>query len=166
MSKYDDVKDKKKAAMELLKSSRGSFIIGRALAFLLERLKSVEGVHRKESDIDDIELLLNELFPGEKDLRPFLGQKILTGRPTKDSTPDKLTLLTLVKGGKEIEKVIMADLNQVLWLTDSGNWILETPMDPGAEPQELTPEQAREWLLSTGPANAKLAKKYFPKGGK
>ena len=162
MSKYDGVKDKKQAAKELFKSSRGQYIISRALLFALERFKSVEGAHKEESDIDDMELLLNELFSGEKDLRPHLGQKILTGYPTKGDSPE---FLTLVKGGKELEKIIAADLHQVLWQTSSGNWNLETPMDPGAEPQELTPEQAREWFLSTGPANAKLAKKYFPEGG-
>jgi hypothetical protein len=161
MSKYDDVEDKKQAAMELLKSSRGHYIISRALLFALERFKSVEGALREESDIDDMELLLNELFRG-LDLRPHLGKKILTGWPTKGDSPG---FLTLVKGGKDLEKIMVADLLQVLWQTSSGNWILETPMDPGAEPQELTPEQAREWFLSTGPANAKLAKKYFPAGG-
>jgi hypothetical protein len=161
MSKYDGVKDKKQAAKELFKSSRGQYIISRALLFALERFKSVEGAHKEESNIDDMELLLNELFSGEK-LRPHLGRKILTGYPTKGDSPG---LLTLVKGGKELEKIIAADLYQVLWQTSSEHWSLETPMDPGAEPQELTPEQAREWFLSTGPANAKLAKKYFPERG-
>jgi hypothetical protein len=162
MSKYDGVEDKKQAAKELFKSYRGQYIISRALLFALERFKSVEGAHREESDIDDMELLLNELFSSEKDLRPHLMEKIWTGYPTKG---DSLRFLTLVKGGKELEKVVAADLYQVLGQTSSGNWFLETPMDPGAEPQELTPEQAQEWLLSTGPANAKLAKKYFPEKG-
>lgn len=162
MSKYDDVKDKKQAAMELLKSPRGHYIISRALLFALERFKSVEGALKEESNIDDMELLLNELFPDAKDFRPHLGGEILTGWPTKGDSPG---FLTLVKGGKDLGKITVADLYQVLWQTSSGNWILETPMDPGAEPQELTPEQAREWFLSTGPANAKLVKKYFPEGG-
>jgi hypothetical protein len=122
----------------------------------------VEGAHKEESDIDDMEFLLDELFSGVKDLRPHLGQKILTGYPTKGDSPG---FLTLVNGGKEQEKILAADLHQVFWQTSSGNWILETPMDPGAEPQELTRERAREWFLSTGPVNAKLAKKYFPGGG-
>ena len=159
MSKYDGDKDKKQKAKELLNSSRGQLIISRALLFTLERLKSVEGAHREESDIDDMELLLNELFSEAKELRPQLEQRILTGYPTKGDSPE---LLTLVKGGKDLEKIIAADLYQVLWKTNSGKWILETPMDPGADPQELTPEQAREWFLWTGPANAKLTKKYFP----
>jgi hypothetical protein len=162
MSKYDGVKDKKQAAKELFKSPRGQYIISRALLFALERFKSVEGALKEESDIDDMELLLDELFSGAKDLRPHLERKILTGYPTKS---DSSGFLTLVKGAKELEKIITADLYQVLWQTSSGNWTLETPMDPGAEPQELTREQAREWFLSTGPANAKLAKKYFSEGG-
>lgn len=161
MSKYDDVKDKKQAAIEFFKSSRGGYIISRALLFTLERFKSMEGVHREESNIDDMELLLNELFPGAMDLRPHLGKKILAGWPTKGDSPG---LLTLVKGGKEPGKTMAADLHQALWQTSSGKWILETPMDPGAEPQELTPEQAREWLLSTGPANANLAKNISQRG--
>jgi hypothetical protein len=163
MSKYGDVEDKKQAAMELLKSPRGSYIISRALLFTLERFKSVEEPLRENSDIDDMELLLNELFGGVKeDSRPHLGRKIYKGWPTKGDSPGFLTLV----GGKDLGKIMAADLYQVLWKTDSDNWILETPMDPGAEPQELTLERAREWFLSTGPANAKLAKKYFPEGGK
>ena len=107
MSKYDGVKDKKQVAKELFKSSRGQYIISRALLFALERFKSVEGAHKEESDIDDMELLLNELFSGEKVLRPHLGQKILTGYPTKGDSPG---FLTLVKGWKELEKIIAADL--------------------------------------------------------
>jgi len=164
MSKYDGVKDKKQAVKKLFKSGRAQYIISWALAFTLERFKSVgdEGdVHRAESNIDDMELLLNELFPIAKNFRG-LGLKVFKAYPTKGDSPG---FLTLVKGEKDPPKTKMADLHQALWLTDSGNWILETPMDPEFDPQELTPKQARKWLLSTGPANAKLAKKYFPEGG-
>jgi hypothetical protein len=42
----------------------------------------------------------------------------LTGYPTKGDSPG---FLTLVKGGKEQEEIIAADLYQVLWQTSSGN---------------------------------------------
>ena len=166
MSKYDDVKDKKKAALELLKGPRGHFIISRALDFLLERLKSVEGPLREKSDIDDMELLLNELFPDFGGHRSHMGKEVLKGRLIGFS-PDtrEVRLLTLAKGKKAPKEIIVADFFQSL-RQRGGKWILETPMDPGADPQELTPEQARKWLLSTGPANAKLSQKYFPEGGK
>jgi hypothetical protein len=149
-------KDKKEAAKELLCSPRGGLILSRALNFLLQRLKSIEGPLREEGDIADIELLLNGLLGGIEDPRIHLDQPIYKGKPTKNDRPG---ILGLIKGGQELR--VMADCYQVLSRIGS-DWVLTLPLDSGADPRALTPQEARQWLFTTGPANAKLVKKYFP----
>lgn len=59
----------------------------------------------------NMELLHSQLFSRVKELRGHLGKKIFKGYPTQGDSPG---LLTLVKGGKDQEEIIAADLHQVL----------------------------------------------------
>lgn len=56
-------KEKERIAIELFRSLRGQFIISQALAVAIETLKKVEPPYREESNIEDMEILHEVLFP-------------------------------------------------------------------------------------------------------
>jgi len=55
--------EKRKIALSLLNSPRGHFIISQALYVAVETLKKVKPPHREESNIEDMEILMETLFP-------------------------------------------------------------------------------------------------------
>ena len=57
-----------KETMEFANSPRGNFIMAKALYLGIQKLCSVEGVHREVSDICDMKHLLDVLHPGMNDL--------------------------------------------------------------------------------------------------
>jgi len=61
--------EKRKIALSLLNSPRGYFIISQALYVAIETLKKVEPPHREESNIEDMEILLETLFPLYRDVK-------------------------------------------------------------------------------------------------
>ena len=56
-------KEKERIAIELFRSLRGQFIVSQALAVAIETLKKVEPPFREESNIEDMEILHEVLFP-------------------------------------------------------------------------------------------------------
>ena len=57
---------------------------------------------------------------------------------------------------------LVADLVQELCQTDDGRWILRHPEDYEVEDRELSPAEARQWLLATGtPSNARRVLEFF-----
>ena len=54
---------KKRIALQLLQSMRGSYLISQALSIAIEQMKKVEPPYREESNIQDMEMLLETLFP-------------------------------------------------------------------------------------------------------
>jgi hypothetical protein len=63
-----DKDQKKKLAMEFLSSTRGQYILSQALCLAIEKLESVDGVHKEVSNINDMNLLLDHVFPMYKGL--------------------------------------------------------------------------------------------------
>tara|TARA_B100001057_G_C22809348_1_gene934764 strand:- start:860 stop:1099 length:240 start_codon:yes stop_codon:yes gene_type:complete len=58
-----DKDQKKKLAMQFLSSIRGQYILSQALCLAIEKLESVDGVHKEVSNINDMKLLLDHVFP-------------------------------------------------------------------------------------------------------
>jgi len=54
---------KKQVALQLLQSFRGSYVISQALSIAVEQMKKIEPPYREESNIQDMEMLLETLFP-------------------------------------------------------------------------------------------------------
>ena len=54
---------KKEIALQLLQSARGSYLISQALSIAVEQMRKVEPKYREESNIQDMEMLLETLFP-------------------------------------------------------------------------------------------------------
>ena len=52
----------KEKACSFASSTRGQYIIGKALAIAFEQLNAVKGIHREESDMDDMQYLIDNLF--------------------------------------------------------------------------------------------------------
>jgi AcrR family transcriptional regulator len=53
----------KEIALQLLQSARGSYLISQALSIAVEQMRKVEPKYREESNIQDMEMLLETLFP-------------------------------------------------------------------------------------------------------
>ena len=61
---YEGYTQDKVAAERLLNSLRGSYIVSQALCIAIEELEKVEPpVMREQSNIEDMQLLRDELFP-------------------------------------------------------------------------------------------------------
>lgn len=56
-------KEKREVATDLLHSMRGNLIISQALVFAISAMKKVPKERREVSNIQDMELLMEELFP-------------------------------------------------------------------------------------------------------
>ena len=54
---------KEETALRFLMSHRGNLIMGQALVIAIKQLNSVPPPHKEESNIADMEYLLDELFP-------------------------------------------------------------------------------------------------------
>ena len=59
----DYIPNKKELALDLLQSVRGQYILGQALYVAIKSLKRVKKPKREESNILDMQLLLDEVFP-------------------------------------------------------------------------------------------------------
>ena len=64
-----DKDQKKKLAIEFLSSVRGQYILSQALCLAIEKLESVDGVHKEVSNINDMKLLLDHVFPIYKGIK-------------------------------------------------------------------------------------------------
>ena len=64
-----DKDQKKKLAMQFLSSIRGQYILSQALCLAIEKLESVDGVHKEVSNINDMKLLLDHVFPIYKGIK-------------------------------------------------------------------------------------------------
>ena len=73
-------KEKHKMALELLGSFRGHYIISQALSIAIRQLNKVKGVHKELSNIQDMEMLYEEIFPIYKidEMTPKQVKKLLT----------------------------------------------------------------------------------------
>jgi len=54
---------KRQIALQLLQSARGNYLISQALSIAVEQLRKVEQPYREESNAQDMEILLEILFP-------------------------------------------------------------------------------------------------------
>lgn len=54
---------KKSEAIKLFQSTRGHYIIGQALYIAIKEMKKVPSPYTEFSNIVDMELLMNEIFP-------------------------------------------------------------------------------------------------------
>ncbi len=64
-----DPDQKRKVAMDFLSSTRGQYIVSQALCLAIEKLESVDGVHKEVSNINDMKLLLDHVFPIYKGIK-------------------------------------------------------------------------------------------------
>ena len=55
--------ERKKYVTALVNSQRGAYIIGQALHIAVEEMEKVPEPHREISNIDDMKLIRDELFP-------------------------------------------------------------------------------------------------------
>ena len=59
----DVTEDKRKEALQLFENMRGQYIIGQALAVAIHNMEQVEECRREHSNIADMRLLMEGLFP-------------------------------------------------------------------------------------------------------
>lgn len=65
-----------KIALELLRSKRGEYIISQALYKAIEVMKKEPKERREESNIQDMEILLEELFPMYLAIEKYRGKHV------------------------------------------------------------------------------------------
>lgn len=62
------------AAYSIIQSERGQILISRAIYTLIKELEKVTGIEREESDIDDLKLLQEKVFPQWPSIQRDLNQ--------------------------------------------------------------------------------------------
>lgn len=78
---WDELEEKqqKDMALELFSSMRGKYIISQALTIAIDEMKKVEDTHKEVSNIEDMEMLRDTLFPlfymGQQAERQFKAQQ-------------------------------------------------------------------------------------------
>lgn len=62
---WDELEEKqqKDMALELFSSMRGKYIISQALTVAIDEMKKVDDTHKEVSNIEDMEMLRDTLFP-------------------------------------------------------------------------------------------------------